>query len=187
MNIEGKVVTLRAIEMKDLDLLAEWSNSPEIWHHLGGWHFPYSKLSTETYIRNIDNNNNEYQNFAIEANDIGLIGTISLSDIDWKNRDAYHGIMLGNIETRGKGYALDAAMTIMRFAFKELGLNRLSAYILGYNDRSIGLYTKKCGWEIEGKKLESIYRNGKFHDQVLIGITHKQYDSFMEKTNYWDI
>lgn len=36
MNIKGKVVTLRAIEMNDLDLLAKWSNSPEIWHNLGG-------------------------------------------------------------------------------------------------------------------------------------------------------
>ena len=56
MNIKGKVVTLRAIEMDDLELLAKWSNSPEIWHNLGGWHFPYSSLSTEQYIKSINNN-----------------------------------------------------------------------------------------------------------------------------------
>ena len=41
MNIKGKVVTLRAIEIDDLELLATRSNSPEIWHNSGGWHFPY--------------------------------------------------------------------------------------------------------------------------------------------------
>lgn len=54
MNINGKVVTLRALEMDDLELLTKWSNSPEIWYNLGGWHFPYSSLSTEEYIKNID-------------------------------------------------------------------------------------------------------------------------------------
>ena len=56
MNIKGKVVTLRAIEMSDLELLAKWSNSPELWQNLVGWHFPYSELSTEQYIKNINHN-----------------------------------------------------------------------------------------------------------------------------------
>ncbi|WP_201615692.1 GNAT family N-acetyltransferase [Psychrobacter urativorans] len=186
MNIEGKVVILRAIEMDDLELLAKWSNSPELWHSLGGWHFPYSSSSTEKYIKNIDNNNMKHQVLAIEAKDVGLVGTVSLVDIDWKNKSTGYGIMLGNIETRGKGYASDALMSIMRYVFKELGLNRIESYVIEYNTRSLGFHTKKCGWKIEGKKTESIYRNGRFHDQVLIGITHQQYDEFMEKNDYWN-
>ena len=186
MNIEGRLVTLRAIEMEDVDLLIKWSNSPELWKNLIGWHFPYSKISTENYIKNIDHANMKNQIFAIEAHDIGLIGTISLADIDWKNRSATNGIMLGDVDTRGKGYAMDAALTIMRYAFKELGLNRLSGEILDYNNRSIGLSTKKCGWKIEGRRAEATYRDGKYHDQVLIGITHKQYDEFMKVNDYWN-
>lgn len=186
MNIEGKLVKFRAIELDDLDLLIKWSNSPELWHHLVGWHFPYSKISTESYVKNIDHGNMKNQIFAVEAYDIGLIGTYTLSDIDWKNRNAINGGMLGEVGNRGKNYAYDAGMTIMRYAFKELGLNRLGATILEYNARSIGLSTKKLGWQIEGKRVESIYRNGKFHDEVLIGMTHKQYDEFMKDNNYWD-
>ncbi len=33
MNIKGKVVTLRALEMEDLPLLTKWSNSPELWQN----------------------------------------------------------------------------------------------------------------------------------------------------------
>ena len=186
MNIKGKVVTLRALELDDLSLLTKWSNSPEIWYNLGGWHFPYSSLSTQEYIKNIDNNNMKFQNFAIETKEMGFIGTTNLVDIDWKNRTATNGIMLGDVDTRGKGYAMDAALTIMRYAFKELGLNRLSGEILDYNNRSIGLSTKKCGWKIEGRRAEATYRDGKYHDQVLIGITHKQYDEHIAKTNYWN-
>ncbi len=172
--------------MKDLDLLAEWANSSEIWRNLVGWHFPYSRESTELYIKSIDNNNMQYQNFGIEVKDIGLIGTTNLVDIDWKNKHASNGIMLGNIETRGKGYALDAVMAIMEYAFKELGLNRLDAEMIDYNNRSIDFYTEKCGWKAEGTRSEWIYRNGQYHDKVLCGITHEQYDAHIAKTNYWN-
>lgn len=186
MNIEGKLVTLRAIELEDLDLLVKWSNSPELWQHLGGWHFPYSKISTEAYIKNINHANMKEQIFAIEAHDIGLVGTVNLFDIDWKNRSAETGVMLGDVDTRGKNYAVDVGMTFMRYAFKELGLNRLGGEVLEYNVRSLGLSTKKLGFQIEGKRVESIYRNGEYHSQILIGITHKQYDEFMKNNDYWN-
>lgn len=186
MNIEGKIVTLRAIELKDLPLLAKWSNSPELWENLVGWHFPYSELSTEQYIKNINHNNMRYQNFGIEVEGLGLIGTINLVDIDWKNRNACNGIMLGDLDTRGKGYALDAVMAMMRYAFKELGLHRLDAEMIDFNNRSIDFYANKCGWHIEGRRAEWIYRNGTYHDKVLYGITHLQYDEYMDKINYWN-
>ncbi|EEZ1915516.1 N-acetyltransferase, partial [Escherichia coli] len=46
MNIIGKTVKLRAVEIDDLELLNKWANDPEIWYMLGGWHFPYSKNNT---------------------------------------------------------------------------------------------------------------------------------------------
>lgn len=186
MNIKGKIVTLRAIELKDQRLLAQWSNSPELWQNLVGWHFPYSELSTEQYIKNISHNNMKNQNFAIDADGLGLIGTINLVEIDWKNRNACNGIMLGDKDTRGKGYALDAVMAIMRYAFKELGLHRLDAEMINYNNRSIDFYTNKCGWVVEGKKQDWFYRNGQFHDKIICGITHEQYDKHIETTKYWD-
>ena len=187
MNIKGKKVTLRAIEEQDLELLAKWSNSPEIWHGLGGWHFPYSKLSTEQYIKNIDNNNMYNHNFAIDTEEMGFIGTTNLMNIDWKNRNAFNGIMLGDKDSRGKGYALDVVMTIMKYAFKELGLNRLDGDMIDYNERSLDFYIRKCGWVIEGRKENWFYREGKYHDKVIVGITHSQYDECIERTDYWNI
>lgn len=186
MNIQGKMVTLRAIELSDLPLLAKWANSPEIWHWLGGWHFPYSTLSTENYIKNINNNNMTNHNFAIETEEHGLIGTANLVNIDWKNRNAFHGMMLGDKDTRGKGYALDVVMAIMRYSFKELGLNRLDGDMIAYNERSIYFYMRKCGWQLEGRKKDWFYRNGQYYDKVICGITHQQYDEFLKNNPYWD-
>ncbi|MFQ1656710.1 GNAT family N-acetyltransferase [Aeromonas veronii] len=184
MNIHGKHVKLRAIEMGDLDLLNEWANDPELWDKLGGWHFPYSKYNTENWIKNIDNNG-LHQIFAIETAEHGLIGTANLIDIDWKNKNAFHGMMLGNKNTRGKGYAQDVVMALMRYVFEELGLNRLDGDMIEYNKLSINFYTKRCGWKIEGIKSQWFYRKGRWFDKVVVGITKAEYYDFLKKNPYW--
>lgn len=125
-------------------------------------------------------------NFAIETEEHGLIGTANLVNIDWKNRNAFHGMMLGDKDTRGKGYALDVVMAIMRYSFKELGLNRLDGDMIAYNERSIDFYMRKCGWQLEGRKKDWFYRNGQYYDKVICGITHQQYDEFLKNNPYWD-
>ena len=172
--------------MDDLDDLSRWSNSPELWEKLGGWHFPYSKRSTEHWINSINNNDMTKQVYAISTDEAGLIGTANLINIDWKNRNAFHGMMLGDKEHRGKGHAQDTVMTIMRYAFDELGLNRLDGDMISTNKLSINFYTKRCGWEIEGVKKDWFYRNGEYHDKIVVGITKENYRKLIDKTKYWD-
>lgn len=185
MNIQGKLVTLRAIETADIEQLNVWANSPELWEKLGGWHFPYSKQSTEQWVRNINNNDMKNQVYAIDTKEHGLIGTANLVNIDWKNKNAFHGMMLGDKESRGKGYAQDAVMTIMRYAFDELGLNRLDGDMISSNTLSINFYTKRCGWEVEGVKKDWFYRKGGFLDKVVVGITRSRFDEFNKLIDYW--
>lgn len=186
MNIKGKIVTLRAIEIEDLEDLSRWANSPELWEKLGGWHFPYSKKSTEDWIKTINNHDMKNQVYAISSEEVGIIGTANLVNIDWKNKNAFHGMMLGDKESRGKGYALDAVMAIMRYAFDELGLNRLDGDMISTNKLSINFYTKRCGWEVEGVKKNWFYRKGECHDKVIVGITKDSYRRFVEEAGYWD-
>lgn len=186
MNVRGKKIELRSIERNDLDLIHEWANSSELWKNLGGWHFPYSKDSTEQWIRKLNENDMNNYTFAIDAEGAGIVGTANLVNIDWKNRNAFHGMMLGEKESRGKGYAKDAVMTIMRFAFDELGLQRLDGDMIAYNKRSIKFYTEGCGWSIEGVKKDWFYRSGEFHDKVVVGITKSEYKEFNESVGYWN-
>lgn len=186
MNIHGKKVVLRAPELRDVELLNKWANDAEIWKGMGAWHFPYSSLSTEKWIANLNNDSPAGHRFCIDAGELGLIGTASLIDIDWKNRHAWHGLMLGDKDVRGKGLGLDAVMAIMRHAFDELGMVRLDGGMIETNTRSIEFYTKSCGWEIEGRRKNWFYRGGRYYDHVMAGITRERYYELVEKTNYWN-
>ncbi|MCG9909996.1 MAG: GNAT family N-acetyltransferase [Flavobacteriales bacterium] len=175
MNIYGKLVKMRAIEKEDLVLLNKWANDPEIQYWLGGWHFPTNMEDQQKWFNSLSANSKD-QRFIIETEELGIIGTANLVDINWKDRNAFHGMLLGDKDTRGKGYAFDTVMTIMKYAFEELGLERLDGSIIDYNKASIKLYTEKCGWEIEGTKRRWYFRNGKFWDKLIVGITKDKYN-----------
>lgn len=185
MNIIGKSVILRAIEHEDLPLLQKWSNDPEINYMLGGWHFPSSKQDQSKWFQSL-NLTSLGQRFAIEVADLGLIGMANLVDINWKDRNAFHGILLGDIDVRGKGYGTDTVMTLMRYAFEELNLERLDTTIIEYNGPSLRLYTEKCGWKIEGRKKNYYFRKNQFWDIVIIGINREDYFGNENIVNYWN-
>lgn len=185
MNILGKKVVLRAPELKDLELLHQWSNDPEIWSLLGGWHFPFSSTSTKNWIESVSTGIEHNRVFCIDFISEGLIGTANLINIDWKNRNAFHGMMIGRTNLRGKGYAYDALQAIMRYAFMELGLARLDGDMIASNQRSIDFYVNKGGWEIEGRKKDWFFRNGEYHDKVIVGMTAKSYHQNTALQSYW--
>ncbi|MGZ4820004.1 MAG: GNAT family N-acetyltransferase [Limisphaerales bacterium] len=186
MNIRGKIVTLRAPELGDVEKLHKWSNDPDIWRMLGGWHFPFSSRSTEEWVRTRKDNNLTDQVFCIDTPEEGLIGTANLVNIDWKNKTAFHGMMIGEANLRGRGYALDTVFAIMRYAFLDLGLNRLDGDMIAYNHRSIKFYLEKCGWKQEGIRRDWYYRDGQFHDKVVVGVTRADYIELITTNKYWD-
>jgi RimJ/RimL family protein N-acetyltransferase len=186
MNIKGKKVILKAIEVEDLQQLNKWGNDPEIQYWLGGWHFPTSMNDIQKWHSNLSVNSLN-QRFAIHTEELGIIGTLNLVDIDWKNKNAFHGMLLGDKDIRGCGYGVDSVMAIMKFAFEELGLNRIDGSMIEYNYASLKLYVEKCGWKIEGRQKNWYFRKNQYWDRIMVGITKEDYFDLVDKIDYWNI
>ena len=184
MNIKGRKVSLRAVELEDLELLHKWANDPEIRNQLVGWHFPRSRAYMEKWFERIQADELN-QRFAIETPDLGLIGTANLVDIDWKNNHAFHGMILGDKDIRGKGYGIDTIMAVMRYAFDELHLERLEGAMIEYNQISMSVYCDKCGWKEEGRMRNWFFRKNRYWDKIIVGITRDDYNSLTEQNDYW--
>ncbi len=172
--IEGKTVILRQMEESDMSCYYEMINDPFIYSKVVGWSFPVSKLEqSEWFSRAIHDKDN--RRFTIVLKETGLpVGMVTLSNIDWQNRSAFHGIKLHSSCPKGKGIGTDAVMTLMKYAFDEVNLNRLDGCWISDNIASEKLYLK-CGWRIEGVKKDAIYRNGSYHDLKIVGITRSEY------------
>lgn len=186
MNIHGKKVILRAVEEQDLPLLHQWANDPDIWKLLGGWRFASNLESTKAWFKGLapDGKNLRY---AITTREDGeLIGTANIINIDMKNANAFHGMMLGPVATRGQGYGRDTVMAVMRYAFDELRLERLDGDIIEYNEASYKLYVGKCGWQDEGRQRRWHYRQGRYWDKIIVGVTRGDYEALLAQTDYWN-
>jgi RimJ/RimL family protein N-acetyltransferase len=184
MNIQGKKVTLRALERSDMAELRSYHNDPEIGFLLGGWSHPISSAQQDKWF---DGQAFESQNlrFAIDTSEDGFIGISTITNIDFKNRSAYHGIMIGKKNMQGHGYGRDAVMTTMKYAFEELGLHRLDGDIVEHNVPSYNLYVQKCGWKKEGVLREHAFRNNQYYDRILVGILKREYEELCSQNNYW--
>lgn len=185
MNIKGKMITLRAIEESDLDLLQKWANDPVTQDGIGELHFPSSMDFHKGWFSNLKNDLLNHR-FVVDVAGIGIIGISSIINLDWRNRRAAHGLVLGEEAHRGKAYGVDAIMATMRYAFEELNLERLDGAIIEYNRLSLATYCgKRLGWKEEGRRRNYFFRKGRYWDSLLVGITKQDYTELIERTKYW--
>lgn len=186
MNIQGKFLSLRAIEEEDIPLLHKWANDPVTQDGIGELHFPSSIDFHRSWFQNLKSDKLN-QRFVVDVPDVGIIGISSLVNIDWRNSHAWHGLVLGDPSHRGKGYGVDAIMATMRYAFDELNLERLDGSMIEYNHQSLATYCgKKLGWKEEGRRRNYFFRKGRYWDQIVVGVTKQDYLDVLADTQYWD-
>lgn len=190
MNIKGKTVTLRAIEEQDLELLQQWANDPVTQDGIGEIHFPSSMDFHRSWFQSLKTDclNQRYAvEISVPDSASKIIGISSIMHIDWRNRHAWHGLVIGDSGHRGKGYGIDAVMATMRYAFEELNLERLDGSMIEYNKLSISTYCgKRLGWKEEGRRRNYFFRKGRFWDQIVVGVTRQDYWELVARTNYWN-
>ncbi len=184
MNIIGKKVVLRAMEIDDAEMIVDMFNDAEMENLVVGWSFPLSLYGQKKWIESHYSDKDNFR-FVIETEEDGAVGIANLRNIDWKNKSATHGIKLANKERRSKGIGTDTVMAIMRYAFDELGLHRLDGSWFADNIASRGMYMK-CGWREEGIRRECIYKQGKFRDLTVVGILASDYYELINNNHYWE-
>jgi RimJ/RimL family protein N-acetyltransferase len=97
-----------------------------------------------------------------------LIGVASLHSIRADDRKARFAIGLFDPSDLGQGYGSDATRLVLRYAFTELGLNRVDLRVLAFNARAIAAY-ERCGFVVEGRERESCRIGGHFYDDIIMG------------------
>ena len=97
-----------------------------------------------------------------------LIGTCGIRINDVELREANIGYEL-NSQFWGKGYATEAALAILRFGFKKLGMHRIFANTLAANKGSARVL-EKLGMRLEAQELEKEFIKGRWYDGLTYAI-----------------
>ena len=172
--IKSKLLSLRPIELNDDIILQQLINNPLVSENVVGWTFPVSLFSQKNWIQS-NINNLSYRLVVVDNETNEAIGITGLWDIDWHNQAAMSAIKLLPEKTK-KGFGTEAIMLSMAWAFYNVGLRRLHGAILDFNGPSMGAYVKKCGWKVEGRQREAIFRKGEWHDLYSVAILKREFD-----------
>jgi RimJ/RimL family protein N-acetyltransferase len=171
--IQGKNIYLKPFEKEDIEFVLSLVNDQELAYWEGKNEFPKTMAEQENWFMN---NNDSKQRFIVCEKETNIkYGYVSFYFKDVISRAAHTAIKLSQ-DSRGKGIGTDSVKTIMSFAFNKMNVHRLFGHIIEFNIGSMKLFTK-CGWSVEGKERESIFMNGKHHDNILVSIlSHEYYD-----------
>ena len=135
---------------------------------------PISRETICDYVDKIIKSPNDSL-FAIYSKDNDkFIGTIKIGHIDWRTGVCDVGIILGNAEYRGKGYAKEAMIIACDYAFRVLSLRKITGGTYSDNIAMIKTFLG-LGFMEEGKRRKELLVEGVFMDHVLFGIFKEEF------------
>jgi RimJ/RimL family protein N-acetyltransferase len=172
--LEGKKVILRPLDKRtDAGNMQHWINDPVVRLNLA-MIFPQTLKNEEDFIDCCGDTTKGIV-LAITIKETGeFIGVMGLHDIDWPNRNATTGALIGEKKYWGRGYGTDAKMILLNYAFNTLNLHTVSSSAIAFNKRSIG-YNTHCGYKVEGVCRSRIFRSGRYWDRVMLSVMKKDW------------
>lgn len=102
------------------------------------------------------------------------IGNVYLTDINNVYRKACSHILIGNRAYWNGGYGTEALRLLLDYAFNHKNLNRIEAHVLEDNIGSRKLH-EKLGYKQEGVWRESVYKNGRYQNQICYALLKSEY------------
>lgn len=103
-----------------------------------------------------------------------FIGTLRLSEIDWRAGIANVGILIGDKSYWGKGISKDVISVATEYAFTTLGLRRLVASCLSTNVAMSKCF-ERLGYKLEGVQRGQSFIGGEYIDRDLFGLFRDEF------------
>ncbi len=176
VSIKTKRLTLREFKDSDLPAVHEYAQDPETTKYLE-WG-PNTLKETTVFLNESlgfqrDKPRLTFDMAIILDQDNKLIGACSVTILDKKKRIAALGYVLSSTAW-GHGYATEAASAIAKFAFEELGMDKILATCDALNVASERVM-EKVGMQKESKLAKDKFIKGMYRDTLVYSITHSSW------------
>ncbi len=147
-----------------LENYIRWFNDPRVNRFL--LHDkPMTRMAERAWFENLPNRKDDFV-WAVHDETGRHIGATGLHMRSWRDRCALTGIVIGETSAWGRGYGTEVMQVRTRWAFEELGLNRLESECFVEN---VGSATclERAGYRRIGIARQRRFRGGRWHDSIL--------------------
>jgi len=173
MIMKGNLVTLRALEPEDVNLLYKWENDVNVWT-ISNTLKPFSKYTLKQFINASTSDIYESRQWRlmIDSNDSReTVGIVDIFEFDPLHGRAGIGILIQE-KFRQRGFAEETLEILKHYLFERLNLNQIYCNVMAGNDASMALF-QKVGFEIAGLKKEWVYTKDGWKDEYLLQCLRK--------------
>lgn len=139
----------------------------------------FQKLQTEDQVRDwltetINDIKTFKQGIFLENTD-RLIGYAGICDLSLTNKSGEYFIFIGDKAYWGKGVGTEVTKKVLKIGFEELDLNRIMLTVSEPNIGGVKAY-QRAGFTIEGRLRQACYRNGEFHDKLVMSVLKGEFE-----------
>lgn len=149
-----------------------WLNNPVIYKYLdtGG---NYTIETLRNYLSEAEKKDIFFWAIHLKINN-KHIGNIKIDPVNLKHGWGEYGIMMGDMDEWGKGYAFEASSAIIHYCFETLNLRKINLGVIEENVKAVELY-KKLGFTIEGVFKDHIIHNGRYLNSLRMALFNLEY------------
>lgn len=138
---------------------------------------PVPPEAASTSTRTTSDNDKDKEKLKPEV--IGSMCLMHGGDQQRHHRCAMIGIRLFK-DHRGKGYGSEAINWILDWGFLRIGLHKVEIICYEWNPRARQLY-EKLGFVKEGERRESLFLDGRFWNQIELGMLESEWKELRKK------
>lgn len=172
---QGHLVRLRPMEPDDWSTFHEWDQDDEMSRMVDRIPLPRSREGTRRWAEReaTERSAGDASRWVITDPEGAFVGSISTHSCDPRVGSFNYG--LGVLpKWQGRGYAAEAIRLVLRFYFTELGYQKVSAHVYGFNQPSQALH-QRLGFVQEGRLRRMVYTDQRHWDVLVFGMTREEF------------
>ncbi|WP_339606905.1 GNAT family protein [uncultured Roseivirga sp.] len=162
-RLETNRLVLEKLSIKHLsDAYVSWMNDPDVYRFLET-EGDYTKEDLMSYLVDVESRS-DMLFWAIIRKDNGQhIGNIKIDPVNRRHRIGEYGILIGDRQSWGKGFAKEASEAVIEYCFSKLNLRKINLGVVTENFAAVALY-ERIGFVKEGHFKKHGFYNGKYCD-----------------------
>lgn len=169
-------IELRVLRQGDFtkDYL-DWLHDPEVNKYLETRFTPPKSMSElSDFVESVNSSDHSLMLGIFLRTKNKHIGNIKLGPIDPFHNFAEIGLLIGDKDQWGKGYASIAISLVTKYAFDMLNLAKLTAGAYATNQGSIKAFLR-AGYSLEGRRISQWQVGNERQDGILLGKVNTEF------------
>lgn len=171
----GEWIYLRPLEPADVtEAYVGWLNDSDVTRFMQTGAFPTMRHSLRQYVKRLGKSSDTVMLAMVERGTGRHVGNVKLGPIHQIHHRADLGIMIGEKTRWGRGYGREAVGLMLGYAFERLNLHKVTLGVEAGHKPAVRLY-EELGFKIEGVQRQHIFRNGRYRDNLVMGLLRSEY------------